>query len=119
MHDAHWPHSPDKSSVGERYPAVLQFQQFVEKHYAKPLTIEAISRAIGISERTLRGHCKQALGISPAQYVLLTRMRAVRHALCQSQPKRTTVLEIARQHGFNQMGRFAGRYRRVFGETPS
>jgi len=43
----------------------------------------------------------------------------VRRALSHSRATGTTVTDIATEHGFFELGRFAGRYKAVFGETPS
>jgi AraC-like DNA-binding protein len=78
-----------------------------------------ISRAIGVSTRTLRAACQIQLGVSPTQYVLLRRMHAARRTLLQSDPVIARVTEIATEHGFWELGRFAGKYRQIFGEMPS
>jgi len=38
--------------------------------------------------------------------------------LLKADPNATSVAEVARSHGFSQPGRFAGVYRRLFGEVP-
>jgi AraC-like DNA-binding protein len=53
------------------------------------------------------------------KYVMLRRMRAVRRALQEADPELTQVTDIATEYGFWELGRFAVKYRLVFGETPS
>ncbi len=46
-------------------------------------------------------------------------MRAAHEALLSADPKVTTVTDIATAHGFFELGQFAARYRKAFGEVPS
>ena len=72
-----------------------------------------------VSVRTLRSCCAEFLGMSPTQYVLLRRLKEVRRALREADPDMVNVADVAHRFGFAQLGRFAGRYRATFGETPS
>jgi AraC-like DNA-binding protein len=78
-----------------------------------------ISRRIGVSGRLLRLACQEQLGVSPTQYAILRRMQAVRRVLQNADPKVNRVTDIAIEHGFWELGRFAVKYRHIFGETPS
>jgi hypothetical protein len=49
----------------------------------------------------------------------LRRLHQVREALRNAEPDELTVTSVAAQYGFWQFGRFAGQYRRLFGELPS
>jgi transcriptional regulator GlxA family with amidase domain len=42
-----------------------------------------------------------------------------RSALTRANPETASVAEIARDHQFVELGRFAVAYRAIFGETPS
>ena len=91
----------------------------LRNNISEPVTIAALSRTAGVSERTLRAAFHDVLGVSPKQYVIRERLRAAHDALCQANPETTTVTDIATAHGFYELGRFAGRYRALFGEIPS
>ena len=78
--------------------------------------VATIARMIDVPERTLRHLCWQYLGESPGRYIRRHRIELARAALLN---ERTTVTRAAMQHGFHELGRFAERYRKHFGELPS
>jgi AraC-like DNA-binding protein len=108
-------------TVGRHHHQIIvdRFRAVLEAQADLPFSIPAISQMIGISGRTLRLACQEQLGISPAQYVMLRRMRAARRALQQADPDVARVTDIATEHGFWELGRFAVKYRHIFGEPPS
>lgn len=81
-------------------------------------TVEQLATAAGVTERTLARAFRDTFGTSPLQYVLLRQLHAVRRGL-RSAPTEATVSEILVRHGIWDHGRFAARYRRHFGESPS
>jgi AraC family ethanolamine operon transcriptional activator len=92
---------------------------FLRDNLKEPMTITEISRQVGVSERTLRAAFHDVVGLSPKQYAITERLRAVRDALSAADPETTTVTDVAMTYGFFELGRFAGRYRDTFGEAPS
>ena len=92
---------------------------YLRDNIHEPLTVAALSRQAGVSERTLRAAFRAVLGLSPKQYALAQRLNAVHDALCEADPGTTTVTDVAMDYGFFELGRFAGRYRHAFGEVPS
>jgi transcriptional regulator GlxA family with amidase domain len=80
--------------------------------------IGVISRAVGVSERTLRNAFRREHGLSPKQYDLRERLLAARHTL-SSRTDAGNVTTVAGQYGFFELGRFAGLYKHAFGESPS
>ena len=106
---------------GQRQHEIIvnRFRAIIETQADEPLDMSRISEGIGVSSRTLRFACQEQLGISPFQYVVLRRMRTVHRALQKADPQSTHVTDIATEHGFWEFGRFAGKYRQIFGEVPS
>lgn len=78
-----------------------------------------LARGIGVNGRTLLRTFQEAFGISPKQYLLLRELHAVRRSLCAPTARGETVADILTRHGIWEFGRFAARYRRHFGESPS
>jgi AraC-like DNA-binding protein len=96
---------------------MIRFERLIR---ANPqMGADAISAALGISERLLRNLCKAYLGMSLMSYVRLRRMWQVHHALLRGSRDTPTVKAVARQFGFNSPSRFAASYQAIFGESPS
>lgn len=96
-----------------------QFEEALAAHSERVPHLPDLCKAIGVPERTLRACCAEFLGMSPVRYLRLRRLGMVRAALCRADPTTANVSDIARRHGFLQLGRFAAQYRAVFGEAPS
>jgi len=103
----------------QRAPVMRWFERVLEAHADRPLYVTEVCAAIGVSERTLRLHCLEHLGMGPHRYLWLRRMNFARRALARADPVATTVTVVATDHGFGELGRFAVAYRKLFGESPS
>jgi len=106
-------------SIRPRQPIMQRFEQMLAERQDEPLYITEVCAGIGVSDRTLRLHCQEQLGMSPHQYLWLRRMNLARRALALADATARTVTEIANDHGFAELGRFAVAYRKLFGESPS
>jgi AraC-like DNA-binding protein len=80
------------------------------------VTVGDVTRAVGVSERTLRRVFSTHLGMSWRSYLL--RARVLRAMVLLAQPDRS-VLEAAIAVGFDDAGAFARSFARHCGETPS
>jgi AraC-like DNA-binding protein len=113
----------DPAAVETRGPSqqaiIRRFQQILEARENEPLYMTEVCAAVGVSERTLRQRCEEHLRISPHRYLWLRRMHQARRALTAADAETKTVTEIATNHGFWELGRFAVAYRQLFGEAPS
>jgi len=81
-------------------------------------SVGQLATAAGVTERTLARAFRDSLGTSPMQYVLLRQLHAVRRGLREAADD-ATVSAVLVRHGIWDHGRFAARYRRHFGESPS
>lgn len=107
-------------ATGFRHNVIIaRFKEFLEANPDGPLYLPEICAAVGAAERALRFACEEHFGMGPIRYLALRRMHLVRRALLEAMPLKTTVTRIATDHGFWELGRFAGAYRALFGETPS
>lgn len=114
--------TPRSPGTGRRHHAII-IARFCRLLAAArddmPMHILEITEKIGVSGRILRLACQEQLGMSPGQYITLRRMQAVRRALQTADPAVTSVTDVATEHGFWELGRFAVKYRHIFGEMPS
>jgi len=111
----------DEDRVAQRQHQLImrRFRRVLEEKLHESLYITEICRAIGISIRTLQICCQEELGMGPKRYLLVRRLHMARRALRAAAPDATTVTDIATRYGFWHLGRFAGEYRSLFGESPS
>jgi AraC-like DNA-binding protein len=98
---------------------IARFEDVLAANSARQLQIPELCKAIGVSERTLRTCCANFLGMSPNRYLRLQHLNMVRAALRHVEAPSVTVSDLATRFGFWELGRFAGIYQAVFGETPS
>jgi len=80
------------------------------------VALSDVTRAIGVSERTLRRIFNTHLGMSWRSYLL--RARVLRSMALLAQPDRS-ILEVSIAVGFDDVGAFARSFARHCGETPS
>jgi AraC-like DNA-binding protein len=80
------------------------------------VTVSDVTRAVGVSERTLRRIFHAHLGMSWRSYLLRARVLRSMAMLAQSD---RTVLEVSIAVGFDDVGAFARSFARHCGETPS
>jgi len=71
------------------------------------------------SRRTLQSSFRQVADTAPADYLRNLRLDAVRRELMATPADRLSVSQAALNRGFEHLGRFAGQYRALFGQTPS
>jgi len=96
-------------------PVVTAATDYTRAHLER-VTVSDVTRAIGVSERTLRRIFSTHLGMSWRSYLL--RARVLRSMAMLAQPDRS-VLEVSIAVGFDDVGAFARSFARHCGETPS
>ena len=82
-------------------------------------SVQELAAAADVSDRTLLTVFRQHLGVSPQEYLSNDRLHRARRVLQSNEPGKTTVAAVAAQFGYLDFGRFAAKYRRLFGEFPS
>ncbi|MCP4620125.1 MAG: helix-turn-helix transcriptional regulator [Bradyrhizobium sp.] len=97
---------------------VRQVDEYLDAAEPAPIHISQICSHLRLSRRTLHRAFHEALGIGPITYLRHRRLCAVHSALRAPKDIRT-ISDIALQHGFQNLGRFACYYRELFGEYPS
>jgi adenylate cyclase len=92
---------------------------YMRRALTQPITAPELARLCGVPQRTLQRHFAEFLGHAPLEHFRRMRLAAVREALLAPVEHDASVIGVATRFGFTHPGRFAGEYRRRFGETPS
>jgi transcriptional regulator GlxA family with amidase domain len=88
---------------------------WIEDHLGQELTLAAMARRCGMSERTFSRRFREQLGSTPLQWLLRARVRRAQYLLENSDHP---VERIATQAGFGSPTAFRERFKRVTGTTP-
>lgn len=95
--------------------------EYMHDHACESLCLDDIARVACVSPRTLEVSFRRVHQQTPLAYLRTLRLDRVRQALqvAARQCLPVSVTELALQHGFTHMGRFAAYYKRRFGCAPS
>src|ERR1700734_4616 len=96
-------------------PVVTAATDYTQAHLDR-VTVSEVTRAAGVSERTLRRVFSAHLGMSWRSYLL--RARVLRSMALLAQPDRS-ILDVSIAVGFDDAGAFARSFARHCGDTPS
>lgn len=96
---------------------VKRVLDYIEAQLSEPLTLAELAEIGGVPVRTLSGHFTRFVGSSPINYIRHRRMVHVHAALASGDY--ASVTEVSVKYGITSLGRFAGEYRALFGESPS
>lgn len=116
------PHNYHAAHDLQRDPALRYFRaaaDYIDRHLAHPLTIDAIADAACCSARTLARAFDAAGQAAPMQYVHRLRMEKIHAELGDPAAAHATIAEIAFRWGYSHLGEFNRKYRQMFGTTPS
>jgi AraC family transcriptional regulator, ethanolamine operon transcriptional activator len=101
-----------------RQDVVRRVRELVTEQPQDFLGVERLCEVLHITRRTLQNCFQDSLGISPASYLRLVRLNAVRRELRNADAGQT-IGDVAARWGFWHMGHFSQDYKALFGETPS
>jgi len=108
----------EETATGRRHRNTLA--RFEDLLVAEPsLPLVNICAALGVSDRSLHACCKEHLGMGPSRYRYLCAMQRVHRALRSGSSDTANVSGVVARYGFRGLGRFATRYRSLYGELPS
>lgn len=113
------PPDADRAAARRHHLIMRRFGAWLAERPRDPVTLTEVCEGLGTNARTLHLCCQEFLGMSPIRYLRLRRMHMAHQALRGAIPGIDRVTDIALQHGFSELGRFAQAYRRMFGESPS
>jgi len=94
-------------------------REYIEANLDETIRVASMCRYSGTTLTSLQRIFARELGVSPQQYVMARRLNAVRRRLLVAEEEAAVrVTDVAQDHGFAHLGRFASHYRRYFGESP-
>ncbi len=93
--------------------------RYIEEHLTQEISIAQLINVAMVGERSLYTLFERHVGTSPKEYVRQRKLERIHTLLRDPSFKARSVTEVAMDHGFLHLGRFAESYRQRFGELPS
>jgi AraC-like DNA-binding protein len=90
--------------------------EFIDRHYAKPLTVAALARRARLSPFHFIRCFQASVGKTPHQYVRARRLERAQHLLATTP---MPITEICHAVGFRSLGSFSTLFRRMTGQSPA
>ena len=97
-------------------PLLADVFEVIERHYAEPLSLQDVARAVSLSPGHLTTTVRRRTGRTVQDWITDRRMVEARRLLAGST---LTMAEIGRRVGYADAGYFARVFRRVHGVTPT
>jgi len=88
----------------------------IETYATEPLDLATLAALVNLSKYHFLRIFRRAIGMTPYQYLLAVRMRTAALRLAGSTD---TVLSVALDSGFGDLSTFNGRFRSIFGVSPT
>lgn len=113
--------SPSAAPVRGEARCLRRAKEYIHAHLTEALSLSDIARHACVSPRTLESAFRRNGDVTPLAYARHQRLASVHAALvaAAAENRHVNVTEIAMNHGFVHMGRFAAQYRQRFGCVPS
>ncbi len=93
-------------------------EEYIHAHLDESILLARLSRASGVSPRTLQQSFRKYRGMSPMEYIRKVRLEQAHRRLADPADD-NSVSRIALDCGFTHLSRFARAYRDRYGELPS
>ena len=110
------PSGSDDQTVLPRH--IKRALDYMNGNLAEKITLAELASACAAAERTLLKQFQRFVGVPPLAYLRRLRLNSARQELMKADC-REAISDIAIRCGYPHFGRFAGDYRRLFGESPS
>lgn len=98
---------------------VARAKSYILANLKNPLTVTSIAQAAFVTRATLYRAFAEILDETPQSYVRALRLNRIRRDLADEEEAICSITIVANRWGITELGRFAGRYRQLFGELPS
>ncbi len=101
-----------------RKSVVIKAREFIRENISENITISQLCEITNVSRRTLQYSFETILGITPLQFLRISRLNGVRRTL-HDNTQNISVSDIASHWGFWHLSQFSKDYKTLFGELPS
>ncbi len=98
------------------HPRLSLATDFINRNYAKPLSLDDVARAADVSVSHLHMLFREHLGESPHQYLIQRRMRVAGHALASG---KQSIKAVAAEVGYPNAENFCRAFRKFFTRSAS
>ena len=105
---------PSSSTAADRRRAV-RTALWIHEHAAEPLTLNLIARAAGLSPFHFLRVFSRAIGVTPHQYLVRSRLRRAAALLADDS---RAVTDVSYECGFGDLSNFVRTFRRAAGMSP-
>ena len=98
------------------HPQLSLATDFINRSYAKPVSLEDVAKAAGVSVSHLHLLFRAHLGESPHQYLIQKRLRIAGHALATGNQ---SIKVLAAEVGYPNAENFCRAFKKFFGRSAS
>lgn len=110
---------PATSSLQSRVRLARRAEAWMREHLMEAITIPDVCLALRVSRRELEYAFNAAFDSSPKAFLHKLRLNTIHRILRHGREAGLSVTQIAMDYGITHLGRFAGEYRALFGESPA
>jgi len=107
---------PLRAQIGLANRGLIRVAQLMEENIEKPLSLDKIAKATGLSRRQIERLFKRDLNCVPKRFYLEMRLRRARELLLQTA---MPIMDVTTACGFQSPPHFSKCYRNQFGYPPS
>jgi transcriptional regulator GlxA family with amidase domain len=94
---------------------IIRAQEWLREHATDAIQIQQLADRLGMSARSFNRRFKQAVGLTPGEYLHNQRMDIGKELL---RTTNLTIAEVAEQTGYHDSSYFCARFKRWLGQTP-
>ncbi|PLR95271.1 bifunctional transcriptional activator/DNA repair enzyme AdaA [Bacillus sp. T33-2] len=107
---------PDLHELPDEREVVAGARDIIEKEYSSPITLEKLSKEVGMSKYYLQRTFKEKVGLTPNQYIARMRLTKSKELLKESS---LSILQIAYEVGYRSSSHFNVMFRQHYGCSPT
>ena len=112
-------HFGEKTESGETRRRLMKLQpvfQYIEAHYSEAVTLSECAALVSLTPQYFSSYFHETTGMKFIDYLISTR---IHHAVELLKTSSMTIVEIACQCGFNNLGNFNTLFKKQTSKTPS